>query len=152
IILLTGILATMTSVGWHTRVVLAGVGLGAGLYIVPLYTLLQHRAPKDSKGNLVAMSNFLNVSGGLVALGMFYFITWFFQSLLGLDVTHSDVHANPHKLAQYVHQLQRQQQIPHMLFLCAALITLAILYLLCRLRPDFLLRMISWFRTPSRRR
>src|ERR1041384_3614253 len=30
---------------------LFGIGCGAGFYLVPLYTQLQHRAPKESKGN-----------------------------------------------------------------------------------------------------
>ena len=52
----------------RTMACLVAIGLAAGLYIVPLYTLLQHRAPKDSKGNMVATSNFVNVTGGLLAV------------------------------------------------------------------------------------
>ncbi len=73
---------------WPAGICLIFVGVAAGLYIVPLYTLLQHRAPKDSKGGLVAMSNFLNVSGGLVAIAVFYFLTGTMQSVLGLNFAH----------------------------------------------------------------
>ena len=76
IVLFTAVLAYVTAAPWSPRAALwiirgtlVAVGIGAGLYIVPLYTLLQHRAPKESKGNLVALSNFLNVTGGLVAVG-----------------------------------------------------------------------------------
>ncbi|HVS34344.1 MAG TPA: MFS transporter [Gemmataceae bacterium] len=48
------------------------IGLLTGFYLVPLYALLQHRAPKTSKGDWVATSNFLNVTGAMVALGVFY--------------------------------------------------------------------------------
>ena len=48
-------------------VALAGIGFCAGFYIVPLYTLLQYRAPKDRKGTTVACSNFLNVTGAIIA-------------------------------------------------------------------------------------
>ena len=146
------VLALPAPLKWATRAALVGVGIGAGLYIVPLYTLLQHRAPKESKGNLVALSSFLNVAGGLIALGVFYFITFAFQSVLGLKLTASDVKQNPQFLHEYVLQLQKQTQIPSFLFLCSALITVLLLYRLCRLRPDFLLRTISWFRLAGRRR
>ena len=39
------------------------IGFFSGFYIVPLYTLLQQRAPKSSKGDLIATSNFINVTG-----------------------------------------------------------------------------------------
>lgn len=158
IVLFTALLAYVTGVAWSpraaawlTRGTLVAVGIGAGLYIVPLYTLLQHRAPKESKGNLVALSNFLNVTGGLVAVGLFYFVTFGFQRVLGLNLTARDVGNSLDKMHQYVMQLQQATQIPRMLFLSASLITLAILYVLCRQRPDFLLRAVSWFKLPKRR-
>jgi MFS family permease len=48
------------------------IGFFSGFYIVPLYTLLQHRAPKASKGDLIATSNFLNVAGAIVASLLFF--------------------------------------------------------------------------------
>jgi hypothetical protein len=43
------------------------IGFFTGFYIVPLFTLLQHRAPKASKGDAVATSNFINVTGAIAA-------------------------------------------------------------------------------------
>jgi hypothetical protein len=39
--------------------------------MVPLYTLLQHRAPTTSRGDLVATSNFINVTGAISASLLF---------------------------------------------------------------------------------
>jgi MFS family permease len=47
------------------------IGFFSGFYMVPLYTLLQHRAPKKSKGELVATSNFINVTGAIAASVLF---------------------------------------------------------------------------------
>ncbi|MCS7046703.1 MAG: MFS transporter, partial [Gemmataceae bacterium] len=60
----------------HTAVLVAAlivIGFFSGFYMVPLYTLLQHRAPKTSKGDLVATSNFINVVGAMAASLLFYF-------------------------------------------------------------------------------
>jgi 1-acyl-sn-glycerol-3-phosphate acyltransferase len=50
------------------------IGFWSGFYIVPLYTLLQHRAPKTSKGDLIATSNFVNVTGAIGASVLFFFL------------------------------------------------------------------------------
>jgi MFS family permease len=47
------------------------IGFFSGFYMVPLYTLLQHRAPKASKGELVSTSNFVNVTGAIIASLLF---------------------------------------------------------------------------------
>src|SRR5207249_7645300 len=47
------------------------IGFFSGFYMVPLYTLLQHRAPKASKGEVVSTSNFINVTGAIVASLLF---------------------------------------------------------------------------------
>lgn len=51
---------------------LVAIGFFAGFYIVPFYTLMQHRAPKQSKGATVATSNFINVTGAILAQLVFY--------------------------------------------------------------------------------
>ena len=51
------------------------IGLFTGFYLVPLYALLQHRAPKTSKGDWVATSNFLNVTGAIVATVLFWLMS-----------------------------------------------------------------------------
>ena len=47
------------------------IGVSTGFYLVPLFTLLQHRAPKSSKGDMVASSNFINVTGAIAASILF---------------------------------------------------------------------------------
>jgi hypothetical protein len=97
------------------------------------------------------MSNFLNVSGGLVAIGVFYFLTYAFQSLFGLTTSRADATESFEKLTRYVHELGVQLEIPRLLFLAGSSITLVMLVLLCWARPDFLVRTLSWFRVPGRR-
>jgi MFS family permease len=55
-------------------VALVIIGIFSGFYMVPLYTLLQHRAPKASKGDLVATSNFINVVGAMAASLLFFLL------------------------------------------------------------------------------
>jgi MFS family permease len=55
------------------------IGFFSGFYMVPLYTLLQHRAPPQSKGDLVATSNFINVTGAIAASLLFGSLVWFSQ-------------------------------------------------------------------------
>ena len=47
------------------------IGVCTGFYLVPLFTLLQYRAPKTSKGDMVASSNFINVTGAILASILF---------------------------------------------------------------------------------
>lgn len=64
----------------HWRIVLdlTAIGLFGGLYIVPLYALVQHRAEADHRARVIAANNVLNallmvasalVTMGLIALG-----------------------------------------------------------------------------------
>ena len=50
------------------------IGFFAGFYMVPLYTLLQHRAPKAAKGDMIATSNFINVTGAMAASALFFLL------------------------------------------------------------------------------
>jgi MFS family permease len=52
------------------------IGFFAGFYTLPLFTLLQHRAPKTSKGDSIATSNFINVIGAMLASGLFAFLVY----------------------------------------------------------------------------
>jgi MFS family permease len=152
LVLLTLLLAGVVGHEVGTIICLIAIGVAAGLYIVPMYTLLQHRAPKESKGSMVATSNFLNVTGGLVAVIVFYFVTFGLQIIFGLSLRSADAERSEAALRQYIDQLYMAERIPTMLFISASLITAVILILLCWQRPDFLLRALSWFRIPARRR
>jgi MFS family permease len=68
------------------------IGFFSGFYMVPLYTLLQHRAPKTSKGDLVATSNFINVTGAIAASVLFFTLV-FLAHRLGVtpEVEQKDV-------------------------------------------------------------
>src|SRR5262245_40148085 len=50
---------------------IVGIGFFTGFYIVPLFTLLQHKAPKTDKGDMIATSNFVNVTGAIAATILF---------------------------------------------------------------------------------
>jgi MFS family permease len=52
-------------------VCIIAIGFFAGFYTLPLFTLLQHRAPKTSKGDAIATSNFINVVGAIAASVLF---------------------------------------------------------------------------------
>jgi MFS family permease len=71
--ILATILAAAT-IFWDPGLIAALVLIGffSGFYIVPLYSLLQHRAPKTSKGDLIAVSNFINVTGAMAASLLFF--------------------------------------------------------------------------------
>ncbi len=135
---------------WPTRICLIFVGISAGLYIVPLFTLLQHRAPKESKGTLMAMSNFVNVSGGLVSVIVFHLLTGGMKTVLSPTLTETDA-LDPAALPAYISQLETQLQIPRFLLLAASLTTIIMLSLICWQRSDFVLRALSWFWAPGRR-
>jgi acyl-[acyl-carrier-protein]-phospholipid O-acyltransferase/long-chain-fatty-acid--[acyl-carrier-protein] ligase len=125
---------------------LFGIGCGAGFYLVPLYTLLQHRAPKESKGNVVAASNFLNVVGGIVAVAVFVVMTFTLDGIMGARLKERDVTENKEMLPQYVRQLKKQMQIPHILFLSTTVLTCGALVELTRRLPDFYVRTAIWIR------
>lgn len=132
---------------WPTVVCLILVGVAAGLYIVPLYTLLQDRAPKQSKGSLVATSNFLNSTAGLVAVAVFLVVTTVFEGSMQVNRRVLETLATN---AELVTGLERKMLIPRMLFLTAAVTTIAMLVLLRRMIPDFFLRSVAWMRSYGR--
>lgn len=130
--------------------VLILIGIAAGLYIVPLYTLLQHRAPKDSKGNLVATSNFINVAGGLIAIALFYLITAIMEPILGIHPSDQALKNDPELLPRYIEELRLQTYLPSALCMTASLLTVAMVVILCRQLPDFLVRAVLWLRSQGR--
>jgi MFS family permease len=60
-------------------VCIVGIGFFTGFYIVPLFTLLQHKAPKTSKGDMIATSNFINITGAISASVLFYLVLFVTQ-------------------------------------------------------------------------
>ncbi|HTI50666.1 MAG TPA: MFS transporter, partial [Planctomycetaceae bacterium] len=125
---------------------LFGIGFGAGFYLVPLYTLLQHRAPKQSKGNVVAASNFLNVVGGVFSVALFYLLSFMLGKFLGPSLTEAQVLRDSSLVQQYVDELDRQMNIPRVLFLVTSLLTIGALWVLVQRLPDFFLRTAIWIR------
>jgi MFS family permease len=69
------------------------LGFCSGFYIVPLYTLLQYRAPRGSKGASIASSNVINVTGAIMAQFLFLILVQV-THLLGLapEVPPSEVY------------------------------------------------------------
>jgi acyl-[acyl-carrier-protein]-phospholipid O-acyltransferase/long-chain-fatty-acid--[acyl-carrier-protein] ligase len=129
---------------------LFGIGFGAGFYLVPQYTLLQHRAPKESKGNVISASNFLNVVGGIISVAVFFAMTFTLEKSMGTSVLKAhakvDVFADVNLLGQYVQELEKQRQIPHVLFVSTAAMTFASMMYLTKRLPDFYLRTAIWVR------
>src|SRR5262249_29542172 len=52
------------------------IGFFSGFYTVPLFTLLQHRAPKTSKGDFMATNNFASVLGAITASALFWVLVY----------------------------------------------------------------------------
>jgi MFS family permease len=146
IILFTVVLAFMGLRFWGMAATLVLLGISAGFYIVPLYTLLQHRAPKDSKGNLVATSNFVNVVGGTLAILVFWLLTGILQRVQGLTLTKHDVDDHPALLNAYIDQLNAKTHLTLQLFLAASLLTMVMLLILGNQLPDFFVRTFLFLR------
>jgi acyl-[acyl-carrier-protein]-phospholipid O-acyltransferase/long-chain-fatty-acid--[acyl-carrier-protein] ligase len=142
LIVFTTALAFVLQKLWLVVTFLILIGVAAGFYIVPLYTLLQHRAPKDSKGNLVATSNFINVVGGILAIIAFWVVTYVLETLW-LQVS------SPPDLDQL--RLMKDD-LPKILFLAAGLGTALMMFLLCQQLPDFFTRTLLWLRSLTRYR
>jgi MFS family permease len=80
--MIAALLTAAVLIFWEGGLVAALVVIGffSGFYIVPLYTLLQHRAPKTSKGDLIATSDFINVTGAIAASALFFVLVWAAQA------------------------------------------------------------------------
>ncbi len=144
---LAGVTATLAGVlntPWAMFVCLVLVGLCAGLYVVPLYTMLQHRAPKEQKGNIVAASNFVNVAGGVIAIATFYLVTFIGESIVGQLPEITEASATPERLAENVSLLESRLWIPKLLFTTASIMTCGMLLMICRLLPDFFTRALLY--------
>ncbi|MCO6457358.1 MAG: MFS transporter [Pirellulaceae bacterium] len=61
----------LTLGGVWACLLLFGLGMGAGLFDVPLEAYLQYRSPAAQRGSILAAANFLTFSGVLLAAGLF---------------------------------------------------------------------------------
>ena len=125
---------------------LFGIGFGAGFYLVPLYTQLQHRAPKQAKGNVVSASNFLNVVGGIIAVAVFFSVTFGFERLMAPHAGQKPAVADIASTERHIDELNKQRQIPPLLFGITSVMTFGSLLFLVHRLPDFYLRTGIWIR------
>jgi len=95
------------------------VGFSGGLFIVPLYALVQQRSQREEKGKLLATTNFLGTLGVLLASGIF----WFLRDLI---------------------QLQADRII-----MILGLVTLGATVYILTILPDYLVRFVLWLLTHS---
>ena len=68
---------------WWSAAALAGLGFSGGLFVVPLNALLQHRAPLEEKGRILATANVLQTVGILLAS----VFLWLLGTYLNLSMT-----------------------------------------------------------------
>ncbi len=68
---------------WLSAAALAGLGFSGGLFVVPLNALLQHRAPPEEKGRILATANVMQTVGILLAS----VVLWFLGTFLNLSMT-----------------------------------------------------------------
>ena len=123
---------------------LFGIGFGAGFYLVPLYTQLQHRAPKQSKGNVISASNFINVVGGIIAVAVFYGMTFGFEKMIAPHSAQKIKSTEIAVLKEQIAGLNKQRQIPPLLFGATGIMSvISLIYLVSRL-PDFYFRTGIW--------
>lgn len=93
---------------------LFALGISAGLYSVPLDAYLQHRSNPETRGTILAASNFLSFSFILASSALF----WVMAGPLGLG--------------------------PHQIFLVFGLCTLPVAYYIFQLLPQATIRFIVW--------
>src|SRR5262249_30389976 len=79
-------------------------------------------------------------------------VTFGLEAVLGLNLEEQDVLQDPALLAQYIGELEKQVQLPRILFLILSLMTAGMLFLLCRKLPDFFVRALLWLRSHGRYR
>lgn len=73
-------LASMATTFWghgfgSTAVILGGLGVFAGFYLVPQTTLFQARSPQERRGAYLGVQNFANNIFMLIAAGVYYLLT-----------------------------------------------------------------------------
>ena len=102
-----------------SMVVLAFLGLAAGLFAVPLNAYIQQRAEQKEKGRIIGTNNFYNTLGLMFASATLF-------------VLNSRLHVSPDTL-----------------ILIFGFVTLLVTIYIVTIVPDFLVRFIFWFATHS---
>src|SRR5205823_870450 len=99
-----------------------------------------------------ATSNFVNVVGGLAAIGVFWLITSTLESAKGLNtIPEVAARANPQELlGKYIGQLQGKVDLTKILFLAAGLMCALMMFILSQQLPDFFVRTLLWLRSLNR--
>ena len=98
-------------------VAMSALGFTAGLFIVPLNSLLQQKSGSDERGRLIAANNFLNMIGVLLASGAVYVCSDLFR------------------------------MAPDRILFVFGLVTFAVTVYILALVPDFLIRFCLWLLT-----
>ena len=98
-------------------VAMSALGFTAGLFIVPLNSLLQQKSGSDERGRLIAANNFLNMIGVLLASGAVYLCSDVFR------------------------------MAPDRILFVFGLVTFAVTVYILALVPDFLIRFCLWLLT-----
>ena len=96
---------------------MSALGFTAGLFIVPLNSLLQQKSGSDERGRLIAANNFLNMIGVLLASGAVYVCSDLFR------------------------------MAPDRILFVFGLVTFAVTVYILALVPDFLIRFCLWLFT-----
>jgi len=93
------------------------LGASAGLFNVPLNSYIQQKSPAQSKGRILAALNIMNFIGMLFSFGIF----WLLKSRFNISAS--------------------------LLFILIGLASFIVIWIICRLIPDFLLRFLLWLLT-----
>src|SRR5260370_23602737 len=100
-----------------TMIVLAFLGLAAGLFAVPLNAYMQHRSENTEKGRIIATNNFYNTWGMLLAAGVLFLL----------------------------HDVLKVS--PATLILIFGFVTVLVTVYIVTIVPDFLVRFVLWMVT-----
>ncbi|MDP3980338.1 MAG: acyl-[ACP]--phospholipid O-acyltransferase, partial [Chlamydiota bacterium] len=100
-----------------TLVVFFMLGISSALFNIPLNAYIQEKSPNDSKGRMIAATNFFS----FCAMILSSVVLWLLSDLIGLN--------------------------PAMIFLVMGLLSFFVITYICRLLPDFLMRFVVWLLT-----
>lgn len=79
---------SVTIVTWGSRLLLALMGIAAGVFTVPLQVFLQSRPPNDQKGRVIGAMNLVNWIGILFSAEIYAYFDWMREAA---DAPHSAI-------------------------------------------------------------